>query len=80
MEVALSKWGNSVGLRVPVAVLRELEVECGQSVDIRVEQGKAIIEPIHDKEEKLMKLIAGITEENRHEEISTGQALGGEIL
>lgn len=80
MQVALNKWGNSIGLRVPNNILRELNIGLGRKIDIRVENGRAIIEPIDDKNEKLLNLLNSITEDNLHSEISCGNTIGKENI
>ena len=47
------------------------------AVDQRVEDGR-INEPIADNPFDLAVLLAGITDENRHESTETGGAMGGE--
>ena len=80
MQVVLNKWGNSVGLRMPNSILQELGIKPGHQVSIKVESGKAIIEPVRTKEQNLMALLDLITKENLHGEISTGVAVGKENI
>ncbi|CUU88658.1 Antitoxin MazE [Campylobacter hyointestinalis subsp. hyointestinalis] len=80
MQVALNKWGNSIGIRVPNNILRELNIGLGRKIDIRVENGRAIIEPIDDKNEKLLNLLNSITEDNLHSEICCGNTIGKENI
>ncbi len=46
MQVLISKWGNSLGLRLPKALTAEIGVSEGQKVEIRAEGGKLVIEPV----------------------------------
>lgn len=46
MTAKISKWGNSQGLRVPKDVMESLHLHIGDNVNITIENGKAIIEPI----------------------------------
>lgn len=78
MQAVLNKWGNSVGLRVPNSILQELGIGCGNEVFISVKDKKIIIEPT--KKQSLNELLSAITKENLHGEISTGTAIGKEIL
>jgi antitoxin MazE len=50
-----------------------------QAVDVRVEQGRVIIEPVKPAY-AIQDLIAGITVENRHGEQDFGIAEGRELL
>ena len=46
MQVLLSKWGNSLGLRLPKALTAEIGVAEGQKVEVRAEGGRIIVEPV----------------------------------
>ena len=45
----VGKWGNSAGIRLSKAVLDELGIKQGDSVQLTVKDGKAIIEPAKPK-------------------------------
>lgn len=79
MQLAIKKWGNSVGGRIPASILTALQLQADNLVDIRAENGKIIIEPIR-QEYSLEQLLAGITAENMHQEIETGESIGKEQL
>ena len=40
MKVKISKWGNSLGLRLPKTVSDELDLNAGRQLDLVVEQGE----------------------------------------
>jgi antitoxin MazE len=46
MHVLLAKWGNSLGLRVPNALARQLGIGEGQRVKVTVERGRLIVAPV----------------------------------
>lgn len=50
-----------------------------QRVEIREEQGRVVIEPSRRTEYDLAELVAGITEENRHDPVQTGAPVGKEV-
>lgn len=79
MQLAIKKWGNSVGVRIPAPILATLQLQAENLVDIRAENGKIIIEPIR-QEYSLEQLLSGITAENLHQEIGSGEAVGKELL
>jgi len=80
MRAQIGKWGNSLALRIPGHIAREIAIGDGHSVDISVESGRLVVVPTEPKPSyKLEELLAGITEENRHPEISTGHAVGNEF-
>lgn len=39
MKVQVAKWGNSTAVRLPKAVVEQLKLEPGMTVDVSVEQG-----------------------------------------
>lgn len=44
-QVQVSKWGNSSAIRLPKAVLDELGLKPGQTVELTVKDGRGIIVP-----------------------------------
>jgi len=73
------KWGNSLALRIPKPLARECGIEENTHVDIRVEKNELIIMPVR-KKYSLEELLAGVTEENIHDEVSDGRPVGKELL
>jgi antitoxin MazE len=65
----VAKWGNSLAVRIPQHLAKELELIAGNLV----------IKPKRQKQYSLDELIAGITPTNRHAEIDTGMSVGEEI-
>ena len=45
MQVRIAKWGNSLAVRLPRAIVDELELTDGQSVDVAVENGWVRLKP-----------------------------------
>jgi antitoxin MazE len=54
----VGKWGNSSGIRLSKAVLDELGIKQGDSVQLTVKDGKAIIEPAKPKKITLEWIIS----------------------
>lgn len=79
MQLTVKKWGNSVGVRIPAPILNALKLEADHLIDMRVEDGKIIIEPISHGY-SLEQLLAGITPENLHREADSGAPVGKELL
>ncbi len=46
--LSIKRWGNSLGVRLPVAVSSEAHLHLDQQVRIEVENGHVIITPITD--------------------------------
>jgi len=78
MQVSVKKWGNSAAVRIPLPVLVASRLSLEQTVDVSVENGRIIMEPV--KQDALHSLIAAITPENVHQEMSFGPPVGKEAL
>ena len=84
MEAKIQKCGNSLALRIPKSFAAHVHFEQNTSVDISVEQDKLIIKPSAQETplkhvEKLEELLAGITDDNLHNEVQTGASVGREV-
>lgn len=80
MIAAVSRWGNSLALRIPTVFAREISVREGTSVDISVTDGALVIRPVEEAPRyELDDLLRGVTEENRHGEIAAGKSVGNEF-
>ncbi|EQA06977.1 antitoxin MazE domain protein [Glaesserella parasuis H465] len=79
MQVAVKKWGNSVGIRIPALLSNSLKLQAESLVDIQEVDGRLIIEPIKPKY-NLEQLLSGITEDNLHNEVDFGKPVGKEML
>ena len=79
MEVIVKKWGNSAAVRIPASVLEAAHLELDQTVDVREERGRIVIEPKHRREFALADLLRGITAANVHAPIESGAPVGREV-
>jgi antitoxin MazE len=75
----VAKWGNSLAVRIPQHLAKEIGLSDGVEVDIVAIDGNLTIKPRRQKQYSLEELIAGITPENRHAEIDTGGSVGEEV-
>ncbi|MBP8939285.1 AbrB/MazE/SpoVT family DNA-binding domain-containing protein [Shinella sumterensis] len=80
MRSTVKKWGNSASVRIPAAIMEAARLGLDNSVDVREEGGRIIIEPIREPVYDLDELLAGITPENIHEEMDFGAPVGREAL
>ncbi len=79
MQVLLSKWGNSLGLRLPKALTAEIGVSDGQKVEVRAEGGRIIVEPVR-KAYTLEQMMENVTPEAMREAWDWGDDVGREIV
>ena len=77
MKTRIQKWGNSLALRIPKALATEVGLETDSEVEVTLIGGQIVIAPAATTY-TLEDLLAGITEDNLHGEISTGAPMGNE--
>jgi antitoxin component of MazEF toxin-antitoxin module len=75
-ESKIARYGNSLTVRLPVAVARELDLRDGDRVMLRTTTEGVVIE--RPKRSRLAARLATVRE--REPEIITGRAIGAEIL
>jgi antitoxin MazE len=78
MRATVRKWGNSLALRIPRGLAEDARLSDGAEVDIAVQQGRLVIEPVATPDLSLEQLIAGITPENLHREQFADSQRGAE--
>jgi antitoxin MazE len=76
MITTIQKWGNSLGIRIPKAIIKDLSLSNGSEVEIHEESNKIII--CKKTEFSLNKLLEGINNDNLHSEIDFGEQQGNE--
>ena len=79
MTSTVTKWGNSLAVRIPQNLARELLVEEGTEVELSVIDGVLVVKPTVQKQYTLDELVSGITPENIHPEADWGVAVGNEF-
>ena len=62
------RWGNSLGLKIPVAMTQALRLEHGSEVILSCEKGRIVIEPVRTVL-TLERLLAGLKPENGHHDL-----------
>ena len=77
MEAKIQKWGNSLGIRIPIGITKELSLENGSIVDIAEKNNQILIKPV--KKRSLADLLSKVTDENIHDEFDFGNPVGKEI-
>jgi antitoxin MazE len=78
LRSTIKKWGNSAAVRMPASLMEEARLHIDQPVDVHVEKGRIVIEPISSFD--LDSLLAEITEDNLHDEVDFGRPVGREVL
>jgi antitoxin MazE len=63
-------WGNSLALRIPAVLAKDLFITPGTKADLSIKDGRIIIKPIII-DYSFDALMAGVTEENINQGINT---------
>jgi antitoxin MazE len=74
----IAKWGNSLAVRIPLALAKQASLAEGDSVKLVLDrEGGIVLRPARRKYE-LSDLVARITPKNRHRETDWGPPKGKE--
>jgi antitoxin MazE len=77
-QTTVSKWGNSLAVRIPLAMARQASLSEGDCVALALDgAGGIVLRPTRRRYE-LSELVARITPRNRHRETGWGQPQGEE--
>ena len=79
MTATIQKWGNSLALRIPLAVAKQIRVKEGDPVTLRVSPTGLMVRPSL-KRLSLDALLAGVTPENLHPATEWGADVGREVV
>lgn len=80
MNARFTQWGNSLALRIPSGMAKQLRIFDGKPADIQVKGGSLVVTPrdampAYD----IDALVARITPGNLHGETDTGRPIGKEF-
>lgn len=77
-ESTISKWGNSLAVRIPLALAKQASLAEGDCVKMALDRNGAIVLRPAGRKYDLNDLVTRITPENRHRETDWGQPEGDE--
>lgn len=78
MVATVARWGNSLAIRLPQHIVKEIKLTEGVEVDLVVIDGNLVIKPKIRNRYALEDLIDAITPENLHTEVESGVVVGNE--
>ncbi len=78
MVATVARWGNSLAVRIPQHVVKDIQLAVGSEVDFLIVDGNLVIKPRFRRRYSLDELVAAITPENLHSEVESGDAVGNE--
>ena len=78
METRVQRWGNSLALRIPKPLADEIGLKDNSPVQLSLHDRQLVIVPLLKPTLSLEALLAQVSEDNRHDEVLSGPAVGGE--
>ena len=78
MKTTVQKWGNSYAVRIPKSFVKEVGLEYRADVELTLEAGKLVIQPIKEETITLDELLSQVTKKNLHRAEETGAPMGNE--
>ena len=78
MQTRVTHWGNSLGIRIPMVLVKHLKLRPGQHLQFEIKKDGVLLQKAQKKYD-LDELISNITPVNAHEAIDFGPAVGQEI-
>jgi len=78
MDTTVQKWGNSLALRIPRSVAKDIHLHQGAVVDMTLVAGKIMVKPRRQRSYTLRQLLRKVTTRNRHAEVEWGERVGQE--
>jgi antitoxin MazE len=79
MHVHVSKWGNSLGLRLPQALVKQIGLSEGQTVSVTAEGNRLIVETTAPNY-RLADLLTNVTPEAMSAAFDWGADVGRETV
>jgi antitoxin MazE len=80
MNIQLGKWGNSLGVRIPAALAKEIGLHEGSELDLQQISGTLVLSPVvaADVKYSLDEMLSQITPESLHIETEWGAPVRSE--
>lgn len=79
MEARLQKWGNSMGIKIPISILKTLNLKENDRLDLNYEDDKIIISKSNKNKISLAERFKKYNGENLSKEFEWDEPNGDEI-
>jgi len=79
MRVQVRRWGNSASIRIPAPVMAAAALSLDQTVEVRAEGGRIIVEPVRAPVYDLDDLLDRMTPDTFHDDVDFGPPEGSEV-
>jgi antitoxin MazE len=78
--LTIQKWGNSLAVRIPVAMARSARFAVGQPVEISSQDGGLLLTPVGDPDLSLAQMLAAFDPKLHAGEAMVSKPIGREIV
>ncbi len=79
MTTKIQRWGNSLAVRIPFAMAKEISLQEGSVVSFSIEGKTLIVEPQKKPQYTLKELLKGAVKKKGSKEFDWGKPMGREI-
>ena len=79
MNLSIQKWGNSLALRIPSSIAKDIHLHRGSQVEVDIVNGAVMLKPSKQKKYSLSQLLKAISKSNLHSEQNWGIPQGKEV-
>jgi antitoxin MazE len=80
MITTIQKWGNSQGVRLPKALMEQIELSVGEAVELEILDDGIWIHKVQELPNTLDLLFEGYSGSYRSSEIDNGEPIGKEVF
>lgn len=77
---SIKRWGKSLAVRIPGPLAKQLQIQAGTPVQMRIERGALVLRPQTRPRYRLADLVRQIKRHQLHGEIDFGPDVGCEVL
>lgn len=78
MQTSLRKMGNSTGLIVPAAILKQMDLVVGTTLDVRVEANTFVVTPLRHPRQGWAEAAAAVAAAEEDPDEAAWQAFGND--
>ena len=78
MQTKVQRWGNSLAVRIPKAFADDMGLAEESAIDMELTDGALRLSPASPTY-RLDDLLSEVTDDNLHQEVDTGRAVGQEV-
>ncbi|MDQ2730378.1 MAG: AbrB/MazE/SpoVT family DNA-binding domain-containing protein [Armatimonadota bacterium] len=79
MQARIQRWGDSLAIRIPEDIAVQWRLDQNSVVELLAENGKITLVPVAQPRFSLEQLLEGVTPDNLHQEVDTGEPVGQEV-